>query len=367
MLLAGQSLSLGLVATPPISTTPLADAWMFAQGVDAYTVGGALKAISTLVENGAGGAGETPASGIADNLLQPSLLSSHGLSAAQYDLIKKGAAPYAAGLAQVDAGLALVPAIGTYAFGGVVLIHGETDNQIRWNDDTYQADLIQFQADYEADIQAKVGAVPVPLMISQLSSWTAAACGGVAQSRIPICQYKASKANPTGLPMLGPKYFLAHVGADGVHMTSASSRRLGAYAAKAIRAGSAWRPLWPTLVQRAGAVITATFNVPVAPLVLDTVLVTDPGSYGFEFTDDSGSPPAISSVALQGTTQVVITLASTPTGANKLLRYAYTGTAGNNGGPTTGPRGCLRDSDPDTDRDGSHLYNWCVHFEEACP
>jgi hypothetical protein len=71
-------------------------------------------------------------------------------------------------------------------------------------------------------------------------------------------------------------------------------------------------------------------------------------------------------VALSGPDTVVITLSATP-GANGHLRYAFTGISGALGGPTTGPRGNLRDSDATPSRDGFKLYNWCVHFDMPAP
>lgn len=127
----------------------------------------------------------------------------------------------------------------------------------------------------------------------------------------------------------------------------------------------------PILVSRSGADITITFNVPVGALALATPTnVTDPGNYGFTYTDDS-SPPAVSSVNLLGSNQVVVSLASTPTGANKKIRYAWGGYTTAFG--ATNPdgyvasemaRGCLRDSATRTAYDGTPLYNWCVHFEK---
>ena len=46
------------------------------------------------------------------------------------------------------------------------------------------------------------------------------------------------------------------------------------------------------------------------------------------------------------------------------LRYAYTGIQFQPGGPTTGPRGNLRDSDSETSTWEDPLYNWCVHFDK---
>jgi len=130
---------------------------------------------------------------------------------------------------------------------------------------------------------------------------------------------------------------------------------LGYYAKaykKVVVDGQEWKPLKPATITRAGAVLTIKFAVPTPPLVFDTTLVSNPGNYGFEYTDDSGSPPAINSVAVTESDTVTITLSTTPTGTNKRLRYAYTGVPGNPGGPTTGPRGNLRDSDATT----SSLY-----------
>jgi hypothetical protein len=94
------------------------------------------------------------------------------------------------------------------------------------------------------------------------------------------------------------------------------------------------------------------------------VTVTDPnGACGFEYFDNSGSPPAITSVAVSENS-IRITLASAPTGKNGRVRYAYSSVLGNWAGPTTGPRGCLHDSDPAVGAiTGKHLYNWCVHFD----
>jgi hypothetical protein len=69
-------------------------------------------------------------------------------------------------------------------------------------------------------------------------------------------------------------------------------------------------------------------------------------------------------VQVTGSDTVAITLAATPTGANKRLRYAYTGVPGNAAGPTSGPRGNLRDSDATPSLYGNPLYNWCVHFDK---
>ena len=106
------------------------------------------------------------------------------------------------------------------------------------------------------------------------------------------------------------------------------------------------------------------FHVPSPPLQLDTALVSNPGSYGFSYVDDSEAPPAIARVAVTASDTVKVTLASTPTGGSGRLRYAYAAAVGAHGGPRSGPRGNLRDSDATPSRSGYALHAWCIHFDE---
>jgi hypothetical protein len=123
----------------------------------------------------------------------------------------------------------------------------------------------------------------------------------------------------------------------------------------------------PASITRTDAVVTVKMHVPAPPLVLDTTLVTNPGKFGFEWKDDGPATPTIASVAVAGPDTITVTLSAAPTGANKRLRYAFTGTPGALGGPTSGPRGNVRDSDATPSRNGYALYNWCVHFDMAAP
>ena len=128
--------------------------------------------------------------------------------------------------------------------------------------------------------------------------------------------------------------------------------------------GLTWTPLSPTSVTRTGNVITATFYVPVPPLQFDTTLVLPKANQGFEYFDNSPTPPTITNVQIVGNT-VRITLSAIPTGSNQRLRYAYTGVIGQVGANQVGsPRGNLRDSDATPSLYGSNLYNWAVTFDK---
>ena len=89
----------------------------------------------------------------------------------------------------------------------------------------------------------------------------------------------------------------------------------------------------------------------------------DPGNKGFEW---AGGGETIASVAITAPDTVAITLSAAPAAAGR-LRYAFTGTSGALGGPTTGPRGNLSDSDATPSRFGYPLHNWCIHFDQPVP
>jgi hypothetical protein len=146
---------------------------------------------------------------------------------------------------------------------------------------------------------------------------------------------------------------------------------MGEYYAKAyariVLEGKTWEPLRPLAAAQTNATIRITYVVPAPPLVIDTAAVTDPGHLGFEYTDDSSAPAVIIGVALDGPDAVVLTFDKPPAGPNKRVRYAYTGVAAAKAGPTSGPRGNLRDSDMTPSRTSHPLYNWAVHSEIAVP
>jgi hypothetical protein len=373
VLITGQSLSTGAAANV-VSTTQPFDNVRFNTGVRAGGAG--LTSFVPLVETQVGGEGETIAFGMANEATSlveaagytssPFLMSCNGVGGQPYAALKKGTGPYANGLAQIAAGQSISASLGqSYAFQAVFLVHGESDHLA--NNLSYEANLAEWQHDYELDAQALTGqTATVPMFLCQMSSYTAY---GSSSSLIPQAQLDASLDYAGKIFVVGPKYFLPY--SDGVHLTGVGSRWLGEYYAKAyvgtVVQGTPWVPLSPSTVARAGNVITVDFHVPAPPLAFDTSAVSNPGNYGFEYTDASGSPPSIQSVALTGPTTVAITLSATPTGANKRVRYAYTGSPGQPAGPFTGARGNLRDSDATPSLNGSSLYNWCVHFERSVP
>ena len=353
-----------------VSTEQPYDNLMLNTGVRAGSAN--LSGFVPLIETQDGIFGETIASGMANLITELELAdgrehvmaaSAHGIEGKAYSVLKKGGESFAAGMAQVAAASQIASDQGErLAVRAVAIIHGESDHILQ--NLAYDDDLLEWQADYEADIKLITGQTqPVAMFLCQMSSWP---YYGQPTSHLPAAQIAAADARPDRIFVVGPKYFLPYVG--GVHLTGDGERWLGEYYAKAYRRvlvdGEPWIPLRPRSLSRDGKVVTIDFDVPAPPLVFDTELVSDPGSYGFEFWDSSGAPPTVASVELTGDTQVQLTLTDTPIAGNKRVRYAYSGVIGQSGGPATGPRGNLRDSDSTPSRHDYLLYNWALHFDE---
>lgn len=385
VLSTGQSLAVGVSGAPPTTLTQPFHNLMFNTGVMAG--GEDLTSFEPLVEGdfipGSKVRVETMSASfanlVADLALasgQPHdvLLSNHASGAKSYWQLKKGTKHYANGMAQVTAAAEIAKRLGkTYVVRAVTTVHGESDHADRST--RYSQDLLEWQSDYQKDVQAITGQTePVPMFETQISSWTRM-MGGTETSGIPMAQLEAhvkSRARGIGgVVLVGPKYHLPYSG-DGVHLSMEGYRQMGEDYAKAYKRvvidRQPWEPLRPLSVTREGAVITIKFIVPAPPVVLDTTLVSDPGHFGFEYFDSAGtSTPVITSVEVTDPDTVRITLDREPTAENRRVRYAYTAARHLKAGPTTGPRGNLRDSDSTRSRSNKRLFNWCIHFDEAVP
>ena len=253
---------------------------------------------------------------------------------------------------------------GGVAVPGVLVVHGESNE---W-DPAYQADIRQWQKDYDSEIKKITGqAQDVRLFHSQTSDWTIGATA-------PFDMLVQSEIDPTRTLLVAPKYFFQYgSGANGIHLTNVGYRWLGEYYGKAwfkaVVLGQTWSPLRPISEVLNGQNIDITFTGNVGNIVFSTTtdgttsMPTAP-NYGFEYYDDATSS-SISSVSITGSNSVRVTLSQVPTGPNKRIRYAYTCSTCTAGGPGNGPYGNLRDSDPTVgNSDGLPLWDWAVHFDK---
>ncbi len=283
---------------------------------------------------------------------------SWGVGGKLYSQLKQGTIPYTNSISALQSVCGL--AAGAYV-PAVLCVHGESDGSC-----AYYPKVVEWQANYQTDIQAITHqSGNVPMFISQVQGQE--------------CNSTGSAGQPTYTGMLGahelqyplislvcPKYMFPYI-VGGTHLTNAGYRWLGEYYAKAywrqVVMGQTWSPLRPSSVSTSSNVITIQFTGFVPPLVFDTVAVSQPadGNYGFVY---DGGDRTITNVAITdpiaGTVQ--ITLSGAPVSFGLVVMYGKgTGTPG---GPTSGPRGCLRDSDPLVSMNGNTLYNWCSMFSK---
>jgi hypothetical protein len=285
-------------------------------------------------------------------------------------------------LKQVNDGKKIAAAMGkSYVVRMVTAIHGESDDFAYATETqefpldgtdgsprsikTYADGLIEWQRDYEANIKAITGQTQaVPLLISQFSGWN-----DISTSAVTEFQYEAHVRSKGKVVIVTPGYQLDW-GPDCRHYSNNGERQLGEYFGKAyariVLEGRRWEPVHPKAVAIRNNVITATYYVPVPPLVIDTKRVLDPGNAGFEVVDAAGTHLPITSVAVTGPDTVAITLASAPSGKIH-LRYAFTGVPHSCPGRDVGPRGNLRDSDTTPSQYGYELFNWGIHFDMEVP
>lgn len=320
------------------------------------------------------------------------LLSGHGVGGYGYNLLRKGTQPYENLLAAVAAGVNNARSIGqAYQIGGLMFFHGEGD----FASTTYADDIRQLIADLNADVGLlTTSRSDLALYMTQVANWTAI---GITTAQSPLEQLEVHETGDAIL--VTPTYHVRHNAGAGtaetpgpggqlIHIPAHGIRMIGEKFAEAVLAGS-WSPLRPTAITAAGTTITVSFTGRIGNLQLNVYnattnpnAVVNPGNYGFELFNAGGV--TITGVALAGgNTQVAITTsAAVPAGAE--LAYAYTGVAGNEGGPLTGPRGCLCDSDTTVPsaalqthrasvlgQTGGHpadpLVNWCVVFRKPIP
>ena len=375
VLSTGQSLSLGHSGGPPITITQPYTNLMLTADTSSFT---------PLIEPSIGAAGivESMSSGLGNSLTYfanpspfRSIITLHGQNGAHYNFIKKGTVNYSNGLTQLNAAFNLAIASNIpYRVPAVTVIHGESDEQYNVTATQYAGYLVEFQNDYNNDVKSVTSQSDDVIMFTdQMSSWSH--YSKVVPSTA-LGQWIAARDNPSKIVLVTPKYILDY--ADGVHLRKYSYRRLGEYYGKVMKKvlvdKQPWLPLSPSLITISGNVITAKFNVPVAPLAFDSTAVDFQANNGFEYYDNSNSA-TILSVTISAPDKVQITLSTTPTGSNKRLRYAYTATLTSLSGAhiTGSPKGNLRDSDttPSYYQDGNVpaamgnlLRNWCISFDE---
>jgi len=222
-----------------------------------------------------------------------------------------------------------------------------------------------------------------PLIMMQLSSSTL--LGMTEADHVPAGQVLAAKLFPDRIALAGPQYWTTYESADLRHDAIGMCMIQSLYG-NVLREwwerNGHWEPTWMTdAVWDSSTGIDVTWHVPYPPLSLGCPEGgTDPGNWGMTFTDDSGSPPSVTSVSLTGCPQwetctMHIELDGIPSGTGMFIESAYRGSLGASAGPSSGMRSCIHDSatwmtDCGSPLDGSdpqshHVHNWAVHQAQA--
>lgn len=397
----GQSLSTGLFANPAISTTPAwpTNALMTNLGVRQVMDRGEFHSLKPTLITGlvplveartADHDGETIGAGMtfqvnhlvlkAGQSPWPVVFSANGVTGASYAMLKRGTVPYRNALETVKRVAAILSAKGIRdVVRALTVTHGETDAEFGASAAEYEADLVQWRDDFDADLRAITGQHERLLLFTdQMNNYTSRGFGSYAAttSPIPLAQLNAALDHPGSIVMVCPKYWLRYYRKDGAHLTNRSEELLGEKYGEAIKRtfvdGVPWKPLYIVGATINAGVITLSYNVPAPPIVLDTTLVSDPGNFGFVYNDDSTAPPSIRAVELSGDHNHVLIRLNQAPGAppgHRHIQYAWVGSLACAGGacdagPVSGPRGNVRDSDPLMSRldggDSIHLYNWAA-------
>jgi hypothetical protein len=153
-----------------------------------------------------------------------------------------------------------------FGVGGILFTHGEADAAALTPRATYQAELIQLQADYQHDLSAITGqtrAIPILASLQHSEPNNLTAPFGPDGNSTARAILNAADATPLVIAT-GPKYQYVYQG-DNVHM--ADYRTLGEKYAEVFSFAGTWVPLRPVGFVRVDNVVTIAFHVPTLPLV----------------------------------------------------------------------------------------------------
>jgi hypothetical protein len=307
-----------------------------------------------------------------------------GIGGYNYAQLASGTAPYVNLKSGLSGAVSLLPSGFALNAPAVMFVQGEADAQAGTSRGTYAGDLAALQGSLTTDIESITGQANAPLLlITQETNNTA--FGSVANSEsIWLGQWDAAVNNPGKIVLVTPNYVFENNAQQSGHLTARGYFYMGEYMARAYRKvvaagqgglGGAWSAPMPTAasISNSGAIVSIPYGGGTAPYVLDCGYVSSPNGScdGFYYTDNSGSPPVCTSVAVaaNGTT-IQMTLSAAPShAATATVEYANSVANGEGTaipGPATGLRGCLHDSDPYTSiLDGKPLPNYSIAWNST--
>jgi hypothetical protein len=387
----GQSLGTGQAGSPAISTATLQNAKMLSSANLATATLVPLVATATeTIDFAMGHAFEA-----FSRTWVPAIISiNSAVGGLGYPQHKKGTSYWNVGLAQLRRVVELAWLTGQKVVVPFInFVSGETDH-INWLNQGdvsgYTAMMQEFWVDLNTDYKAITNqSEDIKIIFCQTNAapfyplWAA-------NPYIPnvpttaLVQLQLSIDQPDKFVMAGPKYHLPLPNDREVHLSNRGYQIHGekrSQVALSLLRGESWNPIRPIKCEQINNTqVKIDFSVPVAPLVFDTSLVSDPGNKGFEFVGTNKNDAQILNVAIFEQKSVILTFNKTPLAKGRSIAYAYSNywvepsplaviqanpsTWPRNVGPTNGARGCLRDSDPYPSLYGYDHRNHCVQFIE---
>ncbi|WP_373854618.1 hypothetical protein AAHZ17_07200 [Klebsiella pneumoniae] len=305
---------------------------------------------------------ESPSSGIAYKIHELTghtvLVSTAASSGTDIAGISAGTATFTAATKMIQAAVAMADELGMEYVPVLVLIHGNQNAAAGTSISSYRTAMETLRTQYESVINAATGETQsLHMFVGQLSNTIpyGGTAGTTKTNNIGIAQYQEARDNAL-IHLASAQY--ARPYSDGEHLTSAGYRTEGEVIGAVVggwlndKTKSSLVPIESDVTQ-SGTTITIPVAGCVGDLVIDTARVTDPGDYGFVLTGAT-----ISSVAVSGSgTAAKIVITKTDSTTATAISYASQGIAGQNPGPVTGSRGCIRDSQSGSSLSGLHLYN----------
>lgn len=375
----GQSLSTGVRAGSVLSTTQPFNNITFASGVRGD--GGVYTATKPLVEDnakptpdGEADSGETFCSGAAnyaslsaylDSQVLPSehviFSSTAGHGGYVISQLAKGSAWYNSQfLSHLNGIKTLKP---DSALQAVLWAQGET-NMVNpaYTKAEHYTSLIQLQKDVEADAKSIFKqSTPTLFLTYQHSTLVNKGTHAVPLAILDACQ-KSDR-----FYFVAPTYFLPHA-FDNLHLSAVGYKWLGAYYGRAYKQavveGIKPKAIMPKGAVVNGKIVKVKFDVPHAPLVIDTATLKPTPDSGFSVFVD-GADRAITSVTVADD-EAIITLTNTPAANSSIVvKYALTKMAAELGFESGGS-GNLRDSCTESciiDGVTKPLFYVCPHFQ----
>jgi hypothetical protein len=319
----------------------------------------------------------------------------HGWAGYSYASMKRGSACWDKGVAQLSRIVAIAKSLGKRVIVPCWNWTGGENGHAAWSQPGVQNPEQQYtdwMLEYSKDINEVYRSITgqselIPIIWCQTSSHSfyyqfvnnPSVCPD--RPTTALVTTKLSNQYPDRFITAGAKYHLPLGSLRSVHLNSqgyeAWGRKRGQIFLHSIINQQRWRPLQPLTARfTSPTTVKVEYDVMFAPLTFDTSIVSNPGTFGFQYVADKSNGALITNASINSSsTAVILTFDKEPKGLNRSIGYAY-----NNADPTTytenlasftppysracgpasGSRGCLRDSDPTTTF-GQPMYNYALH------